>query len=374
MNRTLALALLAALAACQSAPPPPSVELPFHVALAPVLSVPSAAAGDEDDPLFLDIDAGTLTHRLHKNLEQRCFARVSRIPLTPEQQRLLPEMDRTARWDLWRRKAGELGADLILESRLTYDRAVETRINDRFWLNLPLFLFGGPACYFIDDRSYEAASLGFSALVYEASAPAGQLPSPLVDMDLNAPDINLDFIDRHPGPASYFLSLLVPAGLLARSSDGAVEALHDRLIDDLVSEVALRVVDRDRRILDPGENVHFFPNRVNLIRNGDTLTMEAELLFQRSRVSEGLAGFRMSSAAGDWLDAEEFGEPVPLEDGRLLYHLHKVVSVGSDQRTLRVEVFEDNVDGDSRSFTYELPESDTPVSYLLSSRTDYGAK
>ena len=135
---SLGLLLLALLASCASQTTRDS-RLPFHVmVLAPAIvqdgevltpdigseGQSSQSAGWQTE-LALSFDSEALTGKLDRATNKR-FCKVTVLP---------PDAQANTAID----RAIQVGADLILKTSLTYDPNIYTELNDRFWLNLPLF-------------------------------------------------------------------------------------------------------------------------------------------------------------------------------------------------------------------------------------------
>ncbi|MEC8653220.1 MAG: hypothetical protein VXY92_11745, partial [Planctomycetota bacterium] len=146
MSGTLVLTALLAGCASQSS----NVErLPFHVAIAPpVVRVDAQMASQQRDgdatELSLAIDAEKVAEQLAQSMSAT-FMQVTTLAADAA-------ASKSTRG--WAQKARGVGADMLLLPKLTYSPTVHSSLNDRFWLNLPLFAIGGPLNWFVADRSY----------------------------------------------------------------------------------------------------------------------------------------------------------------------------------------------------------------------------
>lgn len=128
----------------------------------------------------------------------------------------------------WVQAAADDGADLIVSAVLNFRTQVRTDINSAFWLNLPLFLLGGPMTWFVNDRSYFLEAQ-LTAEVHAVDPLAKQLASladgrsRLQSVRSSAGEVPLDFLDRADHGGQYLLSVIVPSGLLATDTEEWVD-------------------------------------------------------------------------------------------------------------------------------------------------------
>ena len=102
----------------------------------------SDAPASEPDGLRLSFDSGQLTQALVERLGST-FSSVSTLPPASgtDVTALVAESNR-------------VGADLILEARLSHGPRVSSSLNDQVWLSLVLHAVGGPFSWLISDRTY----------------------------------------------------------------------------------------------------------------------------------------------------------------------------------------------------------------------------
>lgn len=239
--RGLAALLLSALAACRATKPaelgPP---LPFHVAMIPTEVIADGEA--EASSMALALDPQTIAERLRRSLEARGFTRVTLL------ERPAGEQDSPTDEE-WQEAACRQGADLLLRTQLEYRPKIRGDHNEKFWLNLPLFLLGGPFCWFIGDRTYEATAT-LQAEFFDAATIHGQaladwqlFPLP-IQTGFAGTDLNL--LNRADGPEDYVFSLLIPAGLLARESEEVADEVAGQVVDTLSAGLLQRIHDHRR--------------------------------------------------------------------------------------------------------------------------------
>lgn len=227
--------------------------LPFHLALMPTemldTSVTATLAGSEpvavprdaDNDMRLALAAPEVSQALARNLE-RAFTRTTLLA-PPEDEQRYAAMNEVERDLWWQERARAAGADLLLRTRLLYDPRIEQERNEKFWLNLPLFLIGGPMCYFVGDRSYRV-SARLQGEIYEISAEHLELdPFALLQLPLyvEAAEEDLRFLDRADGAGHYAASLIVPAGLLARRTAHVERELEQRVPHSLGNALTSKV-------------------------------------------------------------------------------------------------------------------------------------
>lgn len=133
--------------------------LPFRVAVVPpeVRRLPREAK--EEPSVRLALDEAGVRHRLVEALGLGAFTEA--VLLQPPAGEGGEDFDARPRYERdehWMAAAYEARADLLLECEVLYDEEAWSVRNDRFWLNLPLFGLGGPACYFVEDRTYHASA------------------------------------------------------------------------------------------------------------------------------------------------------------------------------------------------------------------------
>lgn len=239
--------------------------LPFHVAVLPI-AVHSTATGSNgaEAGLRLELDPARLASTLATELDGRGFARATVLALPEElTAEALANLSDGERDALWIAAAERAGTDLVLECELSFAPEVRGSINEKFWLNLPLFLLGGPFCYFVDDRSYRADAR-LRGSVYELQAMFSERASlqdgraRLGQAEVRFESADFDFVDRAGGNVgSYAASVLVPSGLLARETERITALLGERVTADLARELARELVRQERELLE-GERVATF--------------------------------------------------------------------------------------------------------------------
>jgi hypothetical protein len=268
VNHLLSILVIALLlGSCASQAQRDEPLLPFHVALVPIQSSTAPESSDppaSESSLKLEIDPSALSSELRSTLESTCFARVTLLAPPAE-----TSGDEFARWSpekrnqYWIAESAKAGADLILESELRATPVLRGTTNEKFWLNLPLFLIGGPFCYFIGDNSY-SGDARLDAWLYDlrpiaaAHASISDGRSELAHVQARFRGTDLDFLDRAGGSVgSYAASLVVPAGLLARKSDNVEHCVADNAKSELAQGLMRELRSESERVL-VGERVSSF--------------------------------------------------------------------------------------------------------------------
>jgi hypothetical protein len=309
------LGVAALLAGCASQPTREEPPLPFHVAVIPIAAEKAAAPATatpgstpHEKTFELAMDSARASQTVVKTLDGKCFARATLLPypagVSPAEFEAKPAAERDAHWVEASKAAG---ADLVLECDLRYSPALKSKSNEKFWMNLPLFLLGGPACYFVDDVSYvgEARLDGnlydLSAIVAD-HATLEDRRAQIVHLESRFQEATLDFIDRSNGNVGlYAASIVVPAGFLSHESAGAEAKVAGAVAGELAEGLARAVRDESREIvvadrltgfhLDPGYRIEVRKDKVHfegeaVIRRGEQERMESySILVGRKRVA-----------------------------------------------------------------------------------------
>lgn len=368
-------ALIASLALCAAAcsstrSRAPVQRLPFHVSVLPIELETAAGAGGA---VGIDLDRELLREALARELAGDCFVRVStpRLP-TSADAASLPEglIGAPASWDraqlqsYWLHDAAGRSADLLASVSLVYDPALRSSTNGRFWFELPLFLLGGPFCYFVDDRTYELEAV-LRMRLYDTQLLADGLGGAegegalLADVSAPYDGTSLNFIERAgSGPSDWALSFLMPSGLLAKNTPEVRAAVARDLLSSLMLDFEERLQQQRGELLQPGA-VNFFigPEDLAATRGpAGRIEVRGVVRFRPDARVESLKGFRLS--AGDASANHRFGEP-RLERGgpdsrTFVYEVSAAVTPSSSVDSVQVQVFHGGGDSRSRSFTLAL--------------------
>lgn len=314
-------AALATLASCASTSQSSHDAMPFHVALLPVVATGTSGThvAAQDDGVRLSLEPGALSRDLRSSLDGACFTRASLLaPPAGVPAAEFETWSASERDDHWLAEAERIGADLVLECEVASSGRAVGAANDKFWLNLPLFLLGGPSCYFVGDRTY-TGDARLRAALYELHAlRSGRATladgrSRVVQAEARFRSESLTFLERADGGVGqYLLSLVVPAGLLAREGRGVEESLSTSLAEQLSSGLTEElgrqrdeIADADRVApfrLDPAVRIEASEGELAvrgdvLLRVGDVERMEECL------VRHGGAQARVELGAGARDDA-----------------------------------------------------------------------
>jgi hypothetical protein len=300
--------------------------------------------GAQDAPLRLEVDLAALTEEFTGELGA-LFAEAVPLPLeAPDQAGLtLDERERAIR-----EAALDAEVDVVVWPELEYSPRVTTRANEKLWLNLPLFLIGGPLNWFPNDRSYFVdATLAFHVL--DAAKLQDTLIARLRDRALvlgrsSADEVELDLFDRAGrGVGHYALGILVPGVALARHTDRAREAVASEVRRELARQ-AVAEIAREADELVRGSAVVDFHPRLELRPVGDHYELAGDVVLNDTRVQY-LAQLEVE-IPGRGRVVQEF-EDVGFEDvpfGSVARRLYPVepVRVDADQARagLRVTIFD----------------------------------
>jgi hypothetical protein len=231
--------------------------LPFHVALIPATIIAGDTAPEVEGATILEetklaFESDHVTQQIGLALNNDCVTRVTLLTYgkgVSRDQFLAKYTSEAAQDEFWEQAITKLKPDLVAKVKLSFSETVLTDTNSTFWANVPLFLIGGPFCYFFDDRDYYSTAR-LSVWLYDASPIAIQQAS-LTDGDSELIDVSprvdltdLDFIDRADGIGSYALSILIPAGWLAKESDTVKESLEREILARLTTSLKTEIRSR----------------------------------------------------------------------------------------------------------------------------------
>lgn len=347
-RRLVIFAALLALAACSSVRTSARDPLPFHAVLAPVIATSPSNDG-------APIAGETLTRALHDALQARCFTRVTLLE---------PVADDDRRDEAWIARGRELEADVVLVCELRAAPAVETELNEKFWLNLPLFLVGGPACWFVDDRSYKidvrASIEVFDACALDASgARALDSRALLVRQESRFAETALDLSDRCNGRiAPYFLSIIVPPGWLVRDGPRVRAALEERIGAELSHALATGLLEHEVDLVEAERTSSFFLDPATRARwDGAQVVVEGAALLHVGdterldawSVRAGDASLELSFGDGE-PDAERSTARRPCRR----HPLAARIAPNGRPRWLRLEIRGGGRNGERRTFTLPI--------------------
>jgi len=327
--------------------------LPFHVAILPVdVEKVELVTMDDDDKIEvqLNIDPLRFSEAMVAALDGTAFTQATLLS-TPEEG--ASEDQRAVHWLA---EAQAVRADLILDADVNFDEDIGTEINDKFWMNLPLFLLGGPATWFVNDLSYQF-HVEISAHVYDVTAATREQnsldqDSQITRMDAVIQEASLDFLDRADGTGSYALSILVPSGFLSKDTDNVPEELEVSITEQLGVQVAQAIQSRSKEVAEAENLVDFHPEKKRYVEVNGELFLEVDFLLATGQVTDLSAlSYRIDGSGpieATWSEVSSDGDkkkyvarvPVPARDA-----------------VVQLEVEQDDREASARSFTYStVPE------------------
>lgn len=353
-QRSLALLFLALLGACASQSRA-TTRLPFHVAIVPAIAVADASARKPmGDPttLVLAFDEQLLMQELDASLAAT-FTKVTRLqPTTGET---------PANSKAWVAAAQAQGADLLLLPTLRYDPKIETSLNDRFWLNLPLFALGGPFCWFVADRSYFCYSSLRGDLFDVTVAAASRrqtldASSKVTWLEVKSTETSANFLQRADGIGPYLLSVVCPAGLVWPESAAIPAELAKAVSNQLGDAMSQGMQDRGTEITEC-DLVDFFPRDVRVIDEAGHRVLTGEMVLELGEANElGRLRFR-TGAGGEFQEVGWTADPARPADsagkGRRSYSF-RIPLDGVKAGTVQVEVEQLDRALTRRTFTFDV--------------------
>ena len=331
--------------------------LPFHVAIAPAvvrLDAQMASQQREGDTtaLSLVIDAGEVTEQLARSMSTT-FMQVSTLE---------NDVDEPKSTIQWARTAQRRGADMLLLPKITYSPTVHTSLNDRFWLNLPLFAIGGPLNWFVADRSYFCDTELAGQLIDISAATAGGAMQEAVDdnarvINITSPssEASLNFLDRADGAVPFVLSLVVPAGWLATESDGAGGELDKNVVAQVSRDMASSLLNRGNNIT-RWRLIAFHPRNLRVDVDGGERALRGELSLDTGfATAVSMMRYRLPDQAWRTIEPEQTNRDLPTAErpGRTTYAF-EIPLAETFQGIVQFEVTQNDRFSSYRTFSFEV--------------------
>lgn len=328
--------------------------LPFRVAIAPATI--QLLRPDENPEFALQFTEAAVSEALSKVLhENESFVAIEMLDVEESETPTRVELARRAR---------EARADLLIEPYLEAGPAVEGSINEKFWLNLPLFAIGGPFCYWVSDRRYAfEVNMNLTATSL-ASVPDGGSPA---DLDRNAvfprpigerlQELDLNFASRSGYQwSSVLASMAIPAGLLSKSGDNVRAALEQEILETMSQRFADQIRGRGSELLKLRHLVPFYVDNssVAVTRSGSTLELSCNVILERDKGVDFLEGYTIR--VGEITVEKAFADPI-IDGTRSRYEVRETVDLaaaGSAAGALRFEVRDASMDENARSYTFAV--------------------
>jgi hypothetical protein len=235
--------------------------IPLRAGVVPVLSVAGEGAVEPvggSTELELILDPATVSAALVEELRGQGFVSVELLELagTPTD---VDSVEAAVQ-----RSATEAHVDVVIWPHVRAAAEIRTRANEKLWLNLPLFMLGGPLNWIPRDRSYLVqASLDVDVLDTRqlTSARSGsRAQARLTSRQSRTEVVELSLLDRAGYSLHHYaLGVLVPGVFLARETDRAGQAVAEEVVRHLSKEVASMIRQDRENLLQGVDLVEFVP-------------------------------------------------------------------------------------------------------------------
>jgi hypothetical protein len=343
--------------------------LPFKVAMIPFdVAVTTESVATDDDATTFEphFEAADFVRAIRDALGTR-FADAVVLPwppgMTVEEFRRLPQAQQD---DHWMKLCAEVDADLVLECDVKVPRTARYSRNEKFWLNLPVFLIGGPLCYFVKDTTFTPEGDARLGAVLHQVRPIRSGRATLANgyaevarCDVKFDGVSFDFIDRAQ-VGSYFASLVVPPGLLARDNSRVCTRFAAEVSHGLAAGLAREVEASSPAILKTDNLADFFLKQdVEAVASGDELLVHGEVAIR----SASAADMREYAIIyGDRRVTGVLADPEPdtlLSTGReqfLRIRFSKTLARQARVDRVRIELIQGGRDQIARTFTVAVSE------------------
>jgi hypothetical protein len=260
----------------------------------------------------------------------------------------------------WLQAAQAAGADLVLDAVLIYDPRLTTSLNDRFWLNMPLFALGGPGTWFVADRSYHCKvrlEVRVFDLALAASAPGvldatSQARVTLLRIERQVDEASLSLVERG-STGDFFLSVLVPAGFVGTEAEAAPTETRRIVTDRLCAVMNSALLERADDLARIAR-VDFHAEGVRVESADGARHLVGEFVLQIGTASHlGELRYRIDDgafAAAPWGEVR-FEAPTARARGRKHYPFRIPVGAAA---TVQLEVEQLDLLASKRTFTYPV--------------------
>lgn len=345
--------------------------LPFKLAVIPFEVVVTAApeASDEESTTFEpSFEPTEFIRSIRDSLATR-FADAVVLPWPQnrsiEEFRRLPQEQQD---DYWLKTCAEVDADLVLECDVKVPRRACYARNGKFWLNLPVFLIGGPLCYFVEDTTFTPEGEARLGAVLHQIRPIRSGRATLANgfaevarCDVKFDGVSLDFLDRAQ-VGNYFASLLVPPGLLARGNERVCRRFAAEVSHGLASGLSREIDASSSSILKTESLADFFlkPD-VEAVASGGEVRVHGEVAIRSASAAdmrEYVIVYGDRSVTGTLADPEP---DALLSTGRepfLKLRFSEVLQRQANVDRVRIELVQGGRDQIARTFTVAV--SDAP--------------
>ncbi len=354
--------LVALLASCASTEELKARKLPIHIAVLPmelptIGGVSSGELPGKPTDLRLEFDRDHVTKAMSQALEDYCFSTVTIL----EHDDLDEGIDPFERERRLLQRAHATGADMIVELQLRYDPEIYRENSSTFWLNFPLFLFAGPTNWFVGDNSY-FADVELTTIVYDLNAmeaggfQLGDAAARVLNASSRYSGTDLDFLDRSNGLEDYALGLIIPSGYLSRQSASTSKELHDRILEELRTEVVQGVQSRRRELVraDWIAPVYMEPEDIVITRVGEEILVRGRVRLRDDSLADRVESICVNLGEADVTIQPDTNSPEQVPDYTVTsFEARAPLPEGASK--LRIKCEAGSRDRYVRSYTFDLP-------------------
>jgi len=244
--------------------------LPFRVAIAPIRVEQHA---DEGPAAFeVAVEPERLAARLAEELASGAFADACVIAGGAAEDELV-------------RLAVGARANLLLDCEVRVVPTVTTETNDRLWLNLVLFLIGGPLSWLVPDRTYRfdvqmVAHLHVVDPMQDGLASLSDQRARIGYTHAQMRQIDLNLIDRAGNPLPYLASIVVPAAFLVTTSGTTRATVEECIVDALARDINAQVAALGHLIAEGGLVVRIGLEGYEVAHEADTVRFRASAVLR----------------------------------------------------------------------------------------------
>ncbi len=378
------LALAALATACLSSGRADRDRVPLHVAVVPVAvtavvpppPIEAAVASDTNDDagaaeevadVRVSIDDAEFTNELAIALERAGFSRATVLEppsdLSPTE---FGGWDSNRRDAYWIQQSEDIGADVVLHGELRFVPDATSHTNEKYWLNVPLFLIGGPLGFFVADRTYEVDARVTAhlhernALTLDQRGLDGR-QSEVMRLTTRFEGADLDLVDRAGADAkTLLLSLILPAGGLAKTGPRVDRRLSEHLTTDLADGLAEELYRGRANMIEADRIAAFYLDPSIAIEHTEAgLVVRGEAVVHRSeaeRMHEFVIRIGDASVVGTFDEEREDPSESTQRNRLIRFPFEATLPAGSTSTELRIELLGGGRQLAVRTYTCRVPD------------------